>query len=133
MGFFYSGEIECMQGRMRRDNLDFILDLLDEYIELVESVAKEADGEMGLFDQYGGVKRKGWMIYKKNVLLIDKTVWSNDLQGAVENWFTTTVSDYNLAFYLGDNGITATYTNSYCSKEIYQSKILPLLKLYEKK
>lgn len=133
MGFFYGGEIVCMQGKMKRDSLDFILDLMDEYIELLECVAKEADGEMGLFDQYGGVKRKGWMIYKKNVLLIDKTVWGNGLQGAIENWFTTTVSDYNLAFYLGDNGITATYTNSYCSKEIYQSKILPLLKLYEKK
>lgn len=88
---------------------------------------------MGLFDQYGGVKKKGWMIYKKNVLLIDKKNWEATVKGATEHWFTSTVSDYNLALYLGDNGITATYTTLYCTKETFESRILPILKLYEKR
>jgi len=35
---FYGGQIICMQGEMKIDNLNFILDLIDEYIELLESV-----------------------------------------------------------------------------------------------
>ena len=33
---FYGGHIICMQGSIKAENLDFILDLLDEYIELTE-------------------------------------------------------------------------------------------------
>ena len=34
---FYGGEINCMQGEIKLENLDFILDLIDEYIELKEA------------------------------------------------------------------------------------------------
>lgn len=37
---FYGGEINCMQGEIKVENLDSILDLIDEYIEV-----KEADNE----------------------------------------------------------------------------------------
>ena len=33
---FYGGHIICMQGSIKAKNLDFILDLLDGYIELTE-------------------------------------------------------------------------------------------------
>lgn len=33
---FYGGHIICMQGPIKAENLDFILDLIDEYIELTE-------------------------------------------------------------------------------------------------
>ena len=33
---FYGGHIICMQGSIKAENLDFILDLIDEYIELAE-------------------------------------------------------------------------------------------------
>lgn len=33
---FYGGHIICMQGSIKAENLDFILDLIDEYIELTE-------------------------------------------------------------------------------------------------
>ena len=36
--FFYGGEIHCMLGKMKQENLDKVLDLMDEYIELVESL-----------------------------------------------------------------------------------------------
>lgn len=36
MVFFYGGQVICMQGKIKIENLDFILDLIDEYIELVE-------------------------------------------------------------------------------------------------
>ena len=35
---FYGGEIICLQGEIKKSTLDFILDLLDEYIELVEAI-----------------------------------------------------------------------------------------------
>ena len=33
---FYGGRIVCLQGDINIKNLDFILDLIDEYIELKE-------------------------------------------------------------------------------------------------
>lgn len=33
---FYGGHIICMQGSIKAENLDFILDLIDEYVELTE-------------------------------------------------------------------------------------------------
>ena len=44
MGFFYGGFITCCQGTIKIENLDFILDLIDEYIELIELV-EEMKGE----------------------------------------------------------------------------------------
>ena len=31
---FYGGQIVCLQGDIKIENLDFILNLIDEYIEL---------------------------------------------------------------------------------------------------
>lgn len=43
---FYGGEIDCIQGKLSKKSLDFILDLLDDYTELVEQVKdKESDEE----------------------------------------------------------------------------------------
>lgn len=42
---FYGGHIICMQGSIKAENLDFILDLLDEYIELTESQDMRGDEE----------------------------------------------------------------------------------------
>lgn len=39
---FYGGEIDCIQGRLSIKSLNFILDLLDDYTELVEQV-KESE------------------------------------------------------------------------------------------
>lgn len=39
--FFYGGEVIDMQGPISMKNFDFILDLIDKYIDLVESVDKE--------------------------------------------------------------------------------------------
>ena len=33
---FYGGHIICLQGSIKAKNLDFMLDLIDEYIELKE-------------------------------------------------------------------------------------------------
>ena len=41
MGFFYGGFITCCQGAIKRENLDFILDLIDKYIELFEESEEE--------------------------------------------------------------------------------------------
>ena len=38
MSFFYGGEIDRLQGEISIDGLNFILDLLDEYIELKEEM-----------------------------------------------------------------------------------------------
>ena len=35
---FYGGHIICLQGSIKAENLDFILDLIDEYIDLVETL-----------------------------------------------------------------------------------------------
>ena len=40
---FYGGYIICMQGSIGAENLDFVLDLIDEYIELIEQ--QDARGE----------------------------------------------------------------------------------------
>lgn len=37
---FYGGDIKCILGPISIDSLDNILDLLDEYIELVESTTE---------------------------------------------------------------------------------------------
>ncbi len=71
---------------------------------------------MGLFDQYGGVKKHGYQIYKKNCILIEKKL-GEKVWPLIEQYFSTSRNDFNLAFYLGDNGLSATYTNYYCSKE----------------
>ena len=43
---FYGGEIHCIQGNLSEKSLNFILDLLDEYIELVEQIKdKESEEE----------------------------------------------------------------------------------------
>jgi hypothetical protein len=43
---FYGGEIHCIQGNLSEKSLNFILDLLDEYIELVEQMNdKESEKE----------------------------------------------------------------------------------------
>lgn len=34
---FYGGEINCLQGEIKLENMDFILDLIDEYIEIKEA------------------------------------------------------------------------------------------------
>ena len=41
---FYGGEIHCIQGNLSKKSLDFILDLIEEYIELVEQI-KEQESE----------------------------------------------------------------------------------------
>ena len=71
---------------------------------------------MGLFDQYGGVKKRGYQIYKKNCILIEKKL-GEKVWPLIEQYFSTSRNDFNLAFYLGDNGLSATYTDYYCSKE----------------
>lgn len=38
MSFFYGGKIDGLQGEISIDGLNFILDLLDEYIELKEEM-----------------------------------------------------------------------------------------------
>ena len=45
--FFYGGEIHCMLGKMKIENLDKILDLIDEYIEIVESLEEESNAGSG--------------------------------------------------------------------------------------
>lgn len=42
---FYGGHIICMHGSIKVENLDFILDLLDEYIELTERHDIKGDKE----------------------------------------------------------------------------------------
>ena len=39
--YFYGGRIECILGDISIDAMDKVLDLIDEYIELVESVHKD--------------------------------------------------------------------------------------------
>jgi len=82
---------------------------------------------MGLMDKYGGVKKRGYQLYKKNCLLIDKKLadkeWNN-----IEKYFTTEKNDLNLVFYLGGSGITATYTDYYCSNEDFKKHIEKILK-----
>ena len=36
--FFYGGEVHCMLGKMKIENMDKILDIMDLYIELKEAV-----------------------------------------------------------------------------------------------
>ena len=38
---FYGGEIVCMQGLMKQENMDFILDIIDRYIELREVIKND--------------------------------------------------------------------------------------------
>ena len=38
---FYGGDIIDVQGSITKDNLDTILDLIDEYIELVEEITED--------------------------------------------------------------------------------------------
>ena len=38
---FYGGDIVDMQGSITKENLDMILDLIDEYIELVEEITED--------------------------------------------------------------------------------------------
>ena len=38
---FYGGHIICIQDKIKVENLDFILDLIDEYIELKEEVEND--------------------------------------------------------------------------------------------
>lgn len=38
---FYGGEIDGILGDISIDTLDFILNLIDEYIELIESLKKQ--------------------------------------------------------------------------------------------
>ena len=40
---FYGGDIDCIQGEIDFETLDFILDLIDEYIELVEKLEVDDD------------------------------------------------------------------------------------------
>jgi len=35
---FYGGDIDCIQGDITLGGLDFVLDLMDEYVELREAV-----------------------------------------------------------------------------------------------
>ena len=42
---FYGGEIHCIQGSLSEKSLNFILDLLDEYIELVEQIKEQKSEE----------------------------------------------------------------------------------------
>ncbi len=83
---------------------------------------------MGLFDQYSGVRKHGYQVYKKNHILVEKelcdSVWEQ-----IKMYFSTNKElDYNLAYYLGDNGITASYSDYYCSKEDFKKRIEPVLK-----
>lgn len=43
MEFFYRGRVMCMQGNMKLENFDFIVDLIDEYIDLKEAVEVKHD------------------------------------------------------------------------------------------
>ncbi len=70
---------------------------------------------MCLFDKYGTVKKRGYSLYKKDHYIIhqklcDKT-WDS-----IYPYFTTNKNGLNLVLYLGDKGITATYTAYYCAK-----------------
>ena len=40
----YGGEIDCIQGKIKIENLDSILDLIDEYIEIREAVEEAENG-----------------------------------------------------------------------------------------
>ena len=73
--------------------------------------------ELGIFssDKYAKVKKVGWQIYKKDCILIDKKLWESR-KDSLEPYFTTEKLDYNLVLYLGDYGITASYTELYCSQ-----------------
>lgn len=35
---FYGGQIKCILGPISQDNLDMILDIIDDYLDLVDSV-----------------------------------------------------------------------------------------------
>lgn len=70
---------------------------------------------MGLFDQYNGVKKHGYQLYKKDCLLIYKQL-ADKTWDSINAYFSTDKGDINLVYYLGGNGITATYTDYYCSK-----------------
>ena len=39
--FFYGGEIHCMLGKMKQENLDKVLDLIEDYEEIVESLEED--------------------------------------------------------------------------------------------
>lgn len=43
--FFYGGEIDCIQGSISIDSLDFLLNLMDEYIELFENSVPDGMGQ----------------------------------------------------------------------------------------
>lgn len=70
---------------------------------------------MSLFDQYGGVKKHGYQVYKKDNYLIYKALCDKTWD-SIYPYFTTDKNDLNLVLYLGGNGITATYTDYYCSR-----------------
>jgi len=82
---------------------------------------------MALFDQYSGVKKYGYQIYKKEYILVKKElcdkVWEQ-----IESYFSENADDYNLAYYLGDYGITASFSNYYCTKGSFKKNIEPILK-----
>ena len=85
---------------------------------------------MGLFgDQYREVKKKGYMIYKKDCILIDKQLYES-LKSIIEKHFVKLrkTNSLNLAYYLKDgNGLNVTYSNLYVSPEIVKDVLTPIL------
>jgi len=47
MGVMYGGEIDCILENLTLKSLDRILDLIDEYIDLVEDIKKMEGNEHG--------------------------------------------------------------------------------------
>ena len=41
---FYGGDIDCIQGEIDFETLDFIIDLIEKYIELVEELEENNNG-----------------------------------------------------------------------------------------
>jgi len=82
---------------------------------------------MALFDQYGGVKKHGYQIYKKDCILVDKDFYE-EISDKICDYFSDEKDELNLVYYLGDKGVTASYTDLYCSKETFKKYIEPILK-----
>jgi hypothetical protein len=83
---------------------------------------------MALFDAYSGVRKHGFQLYKKNTCLLVKKELCDKRWEELKDFFSDQKSDYNLVYYLGDYGITASYTNLYCSKSHYDRYIKDILK-----